>query len=160
MAREVGVVTKIKGGNAMVKTQRAAACEGCSEKSTCHSMGGGKEMEIEALNPVHARVGDRVTLEFASGKMLQLSLLLYIFPIIALLAGAIIGNETAAGFGFDASVFSALTGFGGFFLSLAAIMSLEKKARRSDRFKPTITGARHVPRQDTGSGVEKCGVCH
>lgn len=142
MAREVGVVTKIKGGNAVVKTQRAAACEGCSEKSTCHSMGGGKEMEIEALNPVHAEVGDRVTLEFASGRMLQLSLLLYIFPIAALLAGAMIGNQTAAVFDMDASIFSAVVGFAGFFLALGAIMALEKRARRSDKFKPTITSAR------------------
>ncbi|MFP4193315.1 MAG: SoxR reducing system RseC family protein [Desulfobacterales bacterium] len=142
MAREIGVVTEIKGDKAVVKTHRAAACEGCSEKSTCHSMGGAREMEIEALNPVNARVGDRVTLEVAAGRMLQLSLLLYIFPIAALLAGAVIGNQTAPILGFDASIFSAIVGFAVFFLALGVIMTLEKKARRSGRFKPTITGAR------------------
>ncbi|MBS3809646.1 MAG: SoxR reducing system RseC family protein, partial [Desulfobacterales bacterium] len=111
MARETGVVIKINGSHATVKTQRSAACEGCSEKSTCHSMGGAKEMEIEALNPIQAGTGDTVTLEFATGRMLKLSLLLYIFPIVALLVGAIIGDQTAKIAGMDASVLAAITGF-------------------------------------------------
>ncbi|MFP3999563.1 MAG: SoxR reducing system RseC family protein [Desulfobacterales bacterium] len=154
MAKEIGIVTEIKGEIAMVKTRRATACEGCSEKSTCHSMGGAREMEIEALNPIQARIGDRVTLEFATGRMLQLSLLLYIFPIVALLAGAVIGNQAAASFGFDASVFSAIVGFTVFFLALGAILALEKKAKRSDKLKPAITSAkRGTP---PGTGPEKC----
>ncbi len=158
MAREIGVVIKIKGENAVVKTQRKAACEGCSEKSTCHSMGGTRELEIEALNPVHARIGDRVTLEFATGRMLQLSLLLYIFPIAALLAGAVIGNQTAAGLGIDDSIFSAITGFTCFFIALGTIMAIERKAKRSDRLKPTITSAKRSIPQNTGP--EKCELCH
>lgn len=158
MAREIGVVTEIKGNNAVVKTQRAAACEGCSEKSTCHSMGGSREMETEALNPVNASVGDCVTLETVTGRMLQLSLLLYIFPIAALLAGAVIGNQTAPSLGFDASTFSAILGFAVFFLAMGAIMVLEKKAKRSDKLKPTIISARK-PTQQNSTGPDTCELC-
>ena len=156
MARETGVVTEIKGGNAVVKTRRAAACEGCSEKSTCHSMGGSREMEIEALNPVQARVGDTVTLEYATGRMLQLSLLLYIFPIFALLIGAVIGDQAAPGLKADPSVLAAVLGFTGFLLSLGLLLSLEKKARHSDKYKPRIVSARRGGRADR----EKCELCH
>ena len=156
MAREVGVVTKIKEDSAVVKTQRAAACEGCSEKSTCHSMGGSREMEIVALNPVQAKIGDRVTLEYATGRMLQLSLLLYIFPIIALLAGAIIGDSAAPTLGADPSILAAVLGFAALFLSLGVLLALEKKARQSDKYKPTIISAKHAPQART----EKCELCH
>ncbi len=155
MAREMGVVTQIKGGNAVVKTQRAAACDGCSEKTTCHGFGGSREMEVEALNPLNAAVGDSVTLEFGTGRMLKLSLLLYIFPIAALLAGAIIGDQAAARLGMDASVLSAVTGFIGFFGALGVLLTLEKKASQSDRYKPSIVAVRKKgTRQDA-----KCELC-
>ncbi|MCF8036494.1 MAG: SoxR reducing system RseC family protein [Desulfobacteraceae bacterium] len=155
MAREVGVVTKIKEDSAVVKTQRATACEGCSEKSTCHSMGGSREMEIIALNPVQAKLGDRVTLEYATGRMLQLSLLLYIFPIVALLAGAIIGDSAAPALGADPSILAAVLGFTALFLSLGILLALEKKARKSDKYKPTIISAKRAPQ----AHAEKCELC-
>lgn len=156
MARETGVVTKINGPSAVVKTRRLAACEGCSEKSTCHSLGGVREMEVEAHNPVNAAVGDTVTLEFPTRRMLQLSLLLYIFPIVALLIGAIIGDRAAANFGMDESVLSAVAGFAGFFLAMGALLAAEKKAKRSRRYQPTIIRARRA----TGPAAEKCELCH
>ncbi|MFW5931410.1 MAG: SoxR reducing system RseC family protein [Desulfosalsimonas sp.] len=42
MARAIGVVREVKERSAIVKTQRAPACEGCSHQGSCH-MGGGKE---------------------------------------------------------------------------------------------------------------------
>ena len=147
MAKEIGIVTRLNGSNAMVKTQRSGACAGCSEKSTCHALGSGKEMEVEALNPINARIGDTVTLEMATGRMLELSLLLYIFPIVALLIGAIIGDQTAAAVNADPSVFSAVVGFAGFFLALGAILMVEKHAKRTDKYKPTIIGVKRGDRQ-------------
>lgn len=154
MARETGVVTQIKGANALVKTQRAAACDGCSEKSTCHSFGGSREMEIEALNPAKASVGDTVTIEFGTGGMLKLSLLLYIFPIAALLAGAIIGHQAAFAFGVDASIFSAIVGFTALFASLAVLLKLEKKASQSDRYKPSIVAVKRRAGQPAAAKCE------
>ena len=156
MARENGVVTQVRTNTAIVKTQRAAACDGCSEKSTCHSFGGSREMEIEALNSVNAEPGDTVTLEFGTGRMLKLSLLLYIFPIAALLAGAIIGNQAAETWAMDASILSAVTGFAAFFAALAALLMLEKKARRSDRYKPGIIA---VHRKGGGRLESRTGTC-
>lgn len=155
MARETGVVIEKKGRNAVVRTQRATACEGCSEKSTCHSFGGSREMEIEALNPVEASVGDTVSIEFGTGRMLKLSLVLYIFPVAALLAGAIIGDQAALALNINASILSAITGFAGFFVSLAALLALEKKARHSDRYKPSIVA---VKRRGTKQ-EDKCELC-
>ncbi|MFP3981733.1 MAG: SoxR reducing system RseC family protein, partial [Desulfobacterales bacterium] len=121
----------------------------------CHSMGGSREMEIVALNPVQAKIGDRVTLEYATGRMLQLSLLLYIFPIIALLAGAIIGDSAAPALGADPSILAAVLGFAALFLSLGVLLALEKKARQSDKYKPTIISAKRAAQ----AAPEKCELC-
>ena len=37
-------------------------CESCSSHGACQVLGGGKEMEIEALNVAHAKPGDQVLL--------------------------------------------------------------------------------------------------
>jgi sigma-E factor negative regulatory protein RseC len=152
MAKELGVVIKKKGRNAIVRTQRATACDGCSEKSTCHSFGGSREMEVEALNPVNAVVGDTVTIEFGTGRMLKLSLLLYIFPLAALLAGAIIGDLAGSALNLNKSVFSAVTGFAAFFVSLTVLLALEKKAKSLDSYKPSVVAIK----QKGSMPEEKC----
>ncbi|MCF8111751.1 MAG: SoxR reducing system RseC family protein [Desulfobacteraceae bacterium] len=156
MARQVGVVTEVKENSAMVKTNRAPACHGCSQQNTCQIMGGGREMEIEVLNPVHAKAGDTVTLEYGSGRRLGLSLLIYIFPIFALVIGAVLGNYSAPALGADPSMLAALIGFIGLILALGVLLAMEKKAKQSDIYKPTIVRAKHSP----PAATEKCELCH
>lgn len=164
MATETGIVTKIKGEYALVKTERAAGCAGCSEKDTCHSMGGGKEIEFTATNPANASVGDKVVLDFKTSRMLQLSLLIYIFPIAILVIGAVIGNNWAASAGMDPSVGAAALGFTGLFAAIGVILFLEKGARHSDRYKPVIVSIKKAGAAAGASGekadLEKCHVCH
>ncbi|MCF8110816.1 MAG: SoxR reducing system RseC family protein [Desulfobacteraceae bacterium] len=156
MARQIGVVTEVKENSAMVKTQHAPACQGCSQQGACHLMGGGKEIEVEALNPVHAKAGDTVTLEYGSGRRLGLSLLIYIFPVFALVIGAVLGNYSAPALGADPSMLAAVIGFIGLLLALGLLLAMEKKAKQSDKYKPTIVRAKRSPL----AGTEKCELCH
>ena len=105
MATEQGVVIKTDAGDAWVKTVKTGACEGCSAKSACHASGSGEEMEVKVINEVGAKAGDRIVLSFDTGSLLKATFLLYIFPILLLLLGAVIGQETASYFGFNASGF-------------------------------------------------------
>ena len=59
MATEKGVVTKLESNAAWVTTTRTEACESCAAKGSCRTLGGGKEMEVEAINLAGARVGLR-----------------------------------------------------------------------------------------------------
>lgn len=156
MARQLGVVTEVKEYSAMVKTRHAPACQGCSQQGACHIMSGRKEMETEALNPIHAKAGDTVTLEYSSGRRLGLSLLIYIFPVLALAIGAVLGNYLAPRLGADPSMLAAIIGFIGLILALGLLLAIEKKAKRSDKYKPTIVRAKRSPPADT----EKCELCH
>ncbi|MGM0453703.1 MAG: SoxR reducing system RseC family protein [Thermodesulfobacteriota bacterium] len=162
MATETGIVTQIKGEYAVVKTQRAAGCGACTEKDTCHSMGGGKEIEFTAINAANAGAGDQVVLNFKTSRMLKLSMLIYIFPILALVTGAVIGNNWAISAGTDPSVGAAVPGFLAFFAAIGIILFLEKGAKHSDRYKPVIVSVKKAGGSDSGTasgegaGFEKC----
>jgi len=106
MATEEGIVTKVDGALAEVRTMKRAACEACSAKGFCHD--GGREMIVSVLNPVKARPGDRVRLEIATGVFVKVMFLLYIVPVLALLAGALAGLAIS---GDKAAALGALVGF-------------------------------------------------
>jgi hypothetical protein len=44
------------------------------------------------LNPVGARVGDRIQMTISTGSLLKATFLLYVFPILCMLGGAVLGN--------------------------------------------------------------------
>ena len=56
-------------------------------------MGGGNDMEVEAINEVQAQVGDHVILNFETASLLKATFFLYVFPIIFMFAGALTGQK-------------------------------------------------------------------
>ena len=94
MIEEEGVVVSVRGNMARVRTQRSATCESCGGISFCELESQGRA-EVEALNPVNARVGDRVRIAIRPQVFLRGSMLLYGVPLMALLVGAILGKLLA-----------------------------------------------------------------
>jgi sigma-E factor negative regulatory protein RseC len=112
MATEEGIVTNIPmPGKVLVSTVRSGACASCTARGMCHTVGGGGEAEVIANNTANARVGDRVVISFQTGSLLKAMFLLYMFPILCLLVGALIGNNYAYTLHMDPSVLSASIGF-------------------------------------------------
>ncbi len=52
-------------------------------------------MEVKALNTAGARVGDRIVLSFETHSLLKATFLIYVFPIILLIVGAVVGQALA-----------------------------------------------------------------
>ncbi|MEJ2099311.1 MAG: SoxR reducing system RseC family protein [Desulfobacterales bacterium] len=77
MATEQGVILRTDSQTAWVKTVRSSGCEGCSAKGSCHTMGGGQDMEVKALNTAGARVGDRIVLSYETPSFLKATFLIY-----------------------------------------------------------------------------------
>ena len=141
MATEEGIVFKLGAsgaGTAWVKTTRSSACESCSSRSACHTGGGGKEMEVEAINTVNAKVGDRIVLNIKTTSLLKATFLLYVFPILAMIAGALVGQTVAGMRGSDPSGLSALFGFLFFGLAFVAIRIIGKVLSKDASYKPEI----------------------
>lgn len=141
MATEEGIVFKMGSpgaGTAWVKTTRTSACQSCSSRHACHVEGGGKEMEVEAINTADAQVGDRIVLSVSSSVLLKASFLLYVFPILAMIAGAALGQTMAVIWGRDPSGFSALFGFLFFGLAFVIIRAAGRRLSRNVGYQPEI----------------------
>lgn len=138
MNTEEGIVIRIESKTAWIKTVKTGACESCSARGACHSMGGGKEMEVEALNTVGARLGDRVVIGFETGPLLKASFLLYIFPILALIVGAAVGQAAAPYLSLNPSATSIVFGFFLVFLSFLYIRIKGNRLAAKEQYHPKV----------------------
>lgn len=159
MALEEGIITRTTGDTAFIRTRRTTACEGCSERHTCHSMGNIKEIEIEVANPVGATAGDTVMVAFKTSQLVLLSFMLYVFPIIAMLVGAVFGNAIAENFGGDPSVFAAFFGFLFFGIAMAVIKLKDSQARKTGKYQPFIVQIKKKGPPTEPEKLSGCSMC-
>jgi sigma-E factor negative regulatory protein RseC len=138
MATEEGIVIASGATTARVATTKSSACEACSARRSCHTLGGGDDMEVDVLNPVGARVDDRVVIYFETTSLLKASFLLYFFPVLVMLASALIGHQLALVRHWDPSLSAAGLGFLGLALALLVVQSQGRKLAHRDTYKPKI----------------------
>ncbi len=153
MITEHGIVIKADAGTAWVKTVRTSACQHCSAQKNCQSLGGGQDMEVEAINAARARTGDRVVLSFETSSLLKLSFLLYIFPIIMMIAGAFWGQHLAPALGMDETVSAVLFCVLGFGLSFGIIRLIGDDIGDQERYRPKIIRIRRDPPPERPTGI-------
>ena len=138
MATEKGIVTKIDSTTAWVKTKKTHACEACAARSSCNVLGGGKEMEVEAINNAGAKVGEKVVLSFETSPLLKATFLIYVLPILVMIAGAFIGQKMAPLFSFDPSILSAISALLFFGLTIMFVKSKGNKLAKKDEYRPKV----------------------
>ena len=95
-------------------------------------------MEVEAVNVAGARVGDQILLRINSGAVLKVSFLLYVFPILLMLAGAVAGQLLAPSFGMNPSGLSAAVGVGCFLFSFILIRRTGSRLARQKSYRPRV----------------------
>ncbi len=138
MNTEQGIVIKVDTKTAWIRTTKTGACESCSAKSSCHTLGGGKEMEVEAVNEAGARIGDQVVIGFETASLLKVSFLLYIFPILGLIAGAAVGEAIAPYFSMNKSLSALLIGGFAFFLCYLFIRKKGNELAKDRSYRPKV----------------------
>ncbi len=136
MATEKGIVIKVDAGKAWVRTLPSEACAGCSSCGTCNAQR--EDAEVEVINEIGARLGDRILIDIKTSAFLKATFLLYVFPIIGLTVGAMLGVKVSEHFGYDASVCSALLGFAAFFLTVAIVRIEGNRMGRQRAYRPKI----------------------
>lgn len=140
MVTQKGFIKEItKNGMALVSVQRGEACGQCSSKGACRSMTANKEMLVEAINSLQAQVGDQVEVSLPSDSFLKISFFVYFVPVVALVAGAVIGAEMAEPFHLDPTLASAFCGGLGMVLTFLAVKVFDAKASNKSRYWPRIT---------------------
>lgn len=138
MITENGIVTSANASTAWIKTTRTGACESCSSRKSCHTADNQKEMIVQVKNTLNVNQGDHVVIGLETKPIMFLTFLLYVFPIILLIFGALIGHLTAPFFAFNTSFFSMLTGFLFFGLAFFIIRKKNKTMSENDIYKPFL----------------------
>ena len=87
----IGTVTKIEDYGVRVCFDMMSACAGCSGCGRAQ-----KTTEILVRGGI-AEIGDRVSVRMPEGRVLRLSALVYIFPLIFLIAGLMLGSALSQG---------------------------------------------------------------
>ena len=110
MVTKEGIVTDVNAATAWVETVRSKSCESCDACDSCESQDKSMGMIIQVNNTINAEKGDRVIIGFKTAPLLKMSFMLYVFPIILLIAGAATGETLAPRFEMDPSLASVLAG--------------------------------------------------
>ena len=142
MATEQGIVISVgsaESGTAIIKTVRSSACESCSSRHSCSAEGGGEEREVEVINTVGAKAGDRIQISMETGALLKATFLLYIFPIICMLIGGGAGHLIGLQLPVNPSIISAGFAICAFVLAMAFVRMRAGKMASKTQYRPKIT---------------------
>lgn len=85
---EYGQVVDIQGGVAHVKFVRTSACGKCH---ACGMLSTQNEIVVQVDNDSHAAVGDLVAVSIRMKKAMRASVLAYVFPLVMLILGVLVG---------------------------------------------------------------------
>lgn len=138
MITENGVVTTATESTAWIKTIRSGACESCSSKQSCGAAGSQKEMVVSVKNTLNVEQGDHVVIGLETKPIMFLTFLLYVFPILMLIAGALIGNFLGPVLTINASLTSMVIGFIFFGAAFLIIRKKNKSFSSQDSYKPFL----------------------
>lgn len=102
MLEETGTVVALDGRFAWIQTIRQNTCSSCSAKASCGQsvlakMSQGKANQVKVENSLHLSVGQEVVLGLSESAFLRASLLIYLVPLLALIAGAILSSRLFEG---------------------------------------------------------------
>ena len=136
MIREEGIVRRVVApGRVEVVIPETEACRGCR---ACQSAGQGC-MSIEARDDMGAGPDDRVELAISTGGVVGTAFFVFLFPVLALLAGYGCGVALAGPWGWKSETAGVGAAFVFFLLSFAPIKWYERTVARTGAFSARVT---------------------
>ena len=137
--KSLGKVVSINGNNVKVQLKRSSACG-----DSCASCKGGctpTTTVVELSNDIGAKVGQTVEVEMSDNNFMKAVGVSYMFPLIMLMIGIAIGYGIYDSLAIKLSqeIFSFLVGMSFITISYFIVNRIDKKYRKSDKFKLTIT---------------------
>jgi sigma-E factor negative regulatory protein RseC len=124
MIKELGEVVELKNKIAKIKFTRSSSCGKCT---ACGMTKDQKEVIINVKNTNEANIGDFVDIEIETKKAMVSSAIAYVFPLIMLIVGVVLGYVlvNSGVIDGDKEVIGALFGIGLTFVSYLIIRNLE-----------------------------------
>lgn len=137
--KQTGVVIGIEGDKAKIKMQRHTACGDCG---ACQVSKNQLNVTLEAENHLGAVTGDFVEVDMEAMDFLSAVILVYLFPLIAMVVGIFAGyyGVFLLGFGTRAAEgIGAVVGILAAGLTYLMIKLKEDKLKSMKKYKPSIS---------------------
>lgn len=149
MIEETGRVAAVEPGFAWVETRRQSSCGSCSARSGCGTsvlsrVLGQRTVRVRALDRIGAAVGDEVILGLDDGALLRGSFAVYMVPLLALIAGALIAETVAPQWGFGDGLVM-LGGVAGLAAGFLWLRLFSRRAGADARYQAVILRHAAVP---------------
>jgi sigma-E factor negative regulatory protein RseC len=93
MHSECGTVTKIEKGRALLESSPETFCSGCQARGACAVARENRSRKIWVDDTLGVREGDRVIYSIHEKGVVLSSVVLYLVPVVMLIAGIIAGPE-------------------------------------------------------------------
>lgn len=141
MALEQGIVIEMGSAGqqtAWVETIVSPACESCASKGSCHGGSDKNRRKVEAINVAGAKVGDLIQLSLSTSSMLKAVFLLYLFPVLCMLVGAVGANAIAERFWSGSSAFTAAVAFAFFGIAMLIVRFKGNRLAVRTAYRPKI----------------------
>lgn len=140
MMEEQAVVIEAGDGYAWVETRRRSACGACTASAGCGTVAlakawGDRRARVRAVSALLLQPGDTVIIGLADGALLSGALLVYLLPMVLLLAGALLGQAAFAGAGEEPVVLSGAVGLG---LGFLVARTWSRRLQDDARFQPVV----------------------
>lgn len=138
--KERARVVKKESGQSLVKVIKTSACSHCDKKcmlaQDSHEV---EEMEVLVNDPIGAEVGSLVELEMASKPVLFSAFVVYLLPLVAIIAGYFVGNILFNSVVANAEVAGIIGSVIAFLLSFLMLRFFDHQAGARSYFHPEIT---------------------
>jgi positive regulator of sigma E activity len=146
--KQNGIVRSAEGGSALVVLTGSEGCASCSGRGSCGILSGGarKPREVRVLDPIGASPGDLVELELPPQRALLAIFLLFILPVIGLLAALLVTPSSAS------QPVRALYVLGGMAVGILLGTTIARAHSRSKDFDMSITAVLGRPSCSTDKG--------
>ena len=95
MIEEQAQVTRIAAGQVWIKSLQTGGCGACAQKAGCSTATLAKllpKREFAVDSDLDLQAGDQVVVAIDDAHLLSTSLLLYILPLLVMLAAVVVGN--------------------------------------------------------------------
>jgi sigma-E factor negative regulatory protein RseC len=138
MPTEKGIIESTNNKTATIRVQKNSACAHCESRGMCQ-VENEREMLVEVENRFEAQPGDQVEIMVPTGFFMKLSLMVYLFPVLAFMFGAFLGDRLASQLGLNPSLAAIIGGAGLMVIFFYLLKKVDKAMGGKQKYMPRMT---------------------
>ena len=137
----IGYIIETDGDRATVSTTRRGICAACSERSSCSfesALGKDVPEKVVVRNAIGANPGDFIEFDLQGHTELKVSLLVWIVPLVGLIAGAVLGAGMHVYLSLEQDPATLLGAAIGFIIAFAVVVLCDRRVADDARLLPLV----------------------